>query len=59
MLYVQPLLDKLCVALKKVDPPLSVFVQIIELVLKEKEKHGGKRKRAGEDKQERVEEKYF
>lgn len=34
LLYFQPLLDKLCIALKEVDPPLSVFVQTVELVLK-------------------------
>lgn len=34
LLYFQTLLDKLCVAFKKVDPPLSVLVQIVKLVLK-------------------------
>lgn len=36
LLYFQPLLDKLCIALKEVDPPLSVFVQTVKLVLKMK-----------------------
>lgn len=34
LLYFQTLLDKLCVAFKKVHPPLGVFVQIVKLVLK-------------------------
>lgn len=33
LLYLQPLLDKLCITLQEVDPPLSVFVQTIKLVL--------------------------
>lgn len=41
LLYFQPLLDKLCVALEEVDPPLSVFVQTVKLVLQMKKEGWG------------------
>lgn len=38
LLYLQPFLHKLCIALQEVDAPLRVLVKVLELVLWEEER---------------------
>lgn len=38
LLYLQPFLHKLCIALQEVDAPLSVLVEVLKLVLREEER---------------------